>query len=489
MTEKPQLDSGDAKAAPGREPARWRRWVSRHARRLHWPTVAALALVILSLAIDLFGTFGLKDRGDTASEYAAGMVQGPLYGGFERIGQKEIAVVLIGERSMEAFGETYWPMSYERLGQIVANLAAYKPKAIMLDFYFERPQTPRGMNGPDKDGLEFLARQIAKAEAAGIVVFAGPVNLSEPAFEPLREVLDQTGSVTGGSRSVELSFQDGREFAYPLAVEVSPGTWREMAATAIYRQWTADHAVDAQATLAALNKRSLALSWGFGMSQWAAARSPDDVKTCDGSTTWRRFASTLVLLWRLATPALHRETEEQIYYACSYFDTVPAERLDSSDAKLEPVLKDRIVFVGADIGHLADRVPTPLMGKVPGVTAHAMALDNLMAEGAIAVRYPEKRWLGWDNSDLIEVLLILLGVVAIHLLRIRRELKTDESLRLRDQMLIWFGVALVGMVIAALCHWPLFKLLGASLTGLVALSVAENLRSVLKPTPLTEDHS
>jgi hypothetical protein len=452
-------------------------------RRLHWPTVAALALVILSLTIDLFGSFGLKDRGDTVSEYAAGMVQGPLYGGLNRQGQKDIAVVLVDKEAMAAFGETSWPMSYAALGQIVTNLVAYEPDAIMLDFYFEQPPVPRGNSEPDHEGLAALARQIRKAEEAGVAVYTGPISAGQDAFAPLRAVV----SGRDADRIVQVSFRDGREFAYPLAVDKTPHP--EMAATALYRRWASKHDVRPERALDALEGRTLALSWGFGMSRWGAAHAPVETRrSCDGSTPWLRLTSSLHLLWRLATPKLHEETEAEIYFACHYFDTVPAGWLGAPDQDIAAALQGRIVLVGADIGHLADRTPTPLAGKAPGVTAHAMALDNLITGGMDAVRYPADAWLGWDASDLVEIVLIVLGVGMIAAVRRRRRLAADVSLRLRDQIWIWGLVALAGVVIAAFCHWPLFKLLSASVTGLVALSVAENLRSVLKPAK-PEEHS
>ncbi len=451
--------------------ARWTRVSARASapadrRRRRWPSYLALALVALTLLVDLFGSFGIDDRADTATEHAAGILSGPFYGGADRVGQDNIVIVLISDESMQRFRESAWPMSYQRVGQIVDSIAVTQPKAIFLDFYFQRPQLLDEAAGEvNEAGMAFMRRRILAAGRSGIPTFVGPVGEAD-GLRPLRD-LPQLGVVS----------RDPRPFAYTS----HDPEGREMAAIGLYRVWAAEH--PRRGGLSPVLGQTLALDWGFGASGWMSHRMPrEDARRCRGGDAGERAASLTRLFTRFGAPALFKETREQIYFACPYFDTVPAEWLSTADPELRQDLRERlkgkIVLVGVDIGYLSDKVSTPLLGRVPGVVSHAMALDNLMEAGPGASRYPRQVLFGWDQGDILELVLIALGVVLILQLRRRYGLRDDEALGFRMQLLVWGLIAVLGVGIACLLWWPMFKLLGAVPVGLAALAITEDLRTI-----------
>ena len=45
------------------------------------------------------------------------------------------------------------------------------------------------------------------------------------------------------------------------------------------------------------------------------------------------------------------------------------------------IIKDNIIFYGADVSGISDVVNSPVLGEQPGVFYHAMAFDNLLSYG------------------------------------------------------------------------------------------------------------
>jgi CHASE2 domain len=58
------------------------------------------------------------------------------------------------------------------------------------------------------------------------------------------------------------------------------------------------------------------------------------------------------------------------------------------------MLNKRIVFVGAELAGIEDRYPSPVHGRIPGVYAHAVALDNLFTYGRryMTIPAPLTKW-------------------------------------------------------------------------------------------------
>ena len=112
------------------------------------------------------------------------------------------------------------------------------------------------------------------------------------------------------------------------------------------------------------------------------------------------------------TSAPHHFAQDRPVQACPYTDYVEADGLilpdDDADEALNALIKDRAVVYGADITALPDEITSPVQGVLPGLYAHAMAVDNLLSYGDAYWRDPPAVFAGLDVPQIAEILLALL---------------------------------------------------------------------------------
>lgn len=425
------------------------------------PPLAALAVFAFSFALDVFDSFGVEERSDRSIEYLGGMLGAPLYGGETRQGQKDIAVVLINMESADALGFGGWPMPYALQAEMVERIAAHRPKAIFLDFSYSRLQQNNISPEDAAFELEDFARRIARVQASGIPVIVGPVK-DVPELAPLRDV--QQAGVT---------FFAVEEFSYRLRDTQG----RPMAALSLRNVWCKDRQPACPEIPRKLEDDLLAIEWGFGASALASAYLPEEeARLCAGATPADRRAGFLNVIQRGAFFSLYRkgDDEDPLYFRCPYFDTTYAHWLfgGSPDFDGAKFITDRVVLVGADIPWLSDYAPTPLLGKSPGVTAHAMALDNLIQHGPRILRYPRQVWLGLDWSDILECVLVLSGLMIVI---VWSGWRRDRGVQ--DRNLPWtmriFALVVPGAIGVLLStfyfRWPMVNVLAIVAVGSVVL--------------------
>ncbi|CAN5393635.1 hypothetical protein BH10PSE5_BH10PSE5_27420 [soil metagenome] len=422
------------------------------------PFLFAAAVLCGDLAADYFGSFGFADRADETLSRAVGLVSGPFYGVFGRPGQDAIVIVALDSDFVERSGGA-WPPPYKATQEVVEQILAAQPKAVFLDSYYAQPRrTPVGW--PDMEGAGALAKVSAGARAAGVPILTGPVAKDQPALAPIAAAVDQVG----------LRSPDERPFAYSLY----DGEQRPMAAVELYRIWKGG----AAGAPAPLPPGNLSLDWGFGASAWMGERLAEGDKACVAPTLPARIKGALALIWRSLTPNLTPEsaTARGLLVDCPYFDIVPAAWL--ADPVVRARLRDRVVLVGSTVPWLRDQAPTPLLGEVPGVMAHAMALDNLIQNGVWATRYPKahKHIGNLDNGDFVQAGLLAGGFLMIWRLRRYTGLVRGESLPFELKLRVWAIIAAVGVSLSFIFCWPLFKLLIAAAAGGIAVEAWETLQ-------------
>jgi len=113
-------------------------------------------LVALHFFFSIVNPFNLDEVDDVNTANFLNMVSSPLYGNKERVGQKEIVVVLITPDNMRVnFGGGFWPPSYKAQYKILEKIQSFGPKAIFLDFYYQNIQpAPNDTIDLDLDGLK-----------------------------------------------------------------------------------------------------------------------------------------------------------------------------------------------------------------------------------------------------------------------------------------------------------------------------------------------
>jgi CHASE2 domain-containing sensor protein len=410
------------------------------------PVLAAALVLFGDLGLDALGSFGLADRVDETMSRAAGLVSGPFYGGLERKGQKTIVIVALDDDFIQQNGGA-WPVPYSATDAVLQEIIKARPRALFLDAYFARPHTTAA-GWPDVGGIRALASTIEVAKARRIPVLTGPVSPEFAALRPLARASTQVG----------LTPADDRPFAYSV---IDADGQHVMAAVTLYQLWA-----NKPVQTPDLPMKTLALDWGFGASAWMGERFQEP-SPCVAPTYWSRLGAFLGLGWRALAPNLNRDDRvaQGLIVSCPYFDVVPAEWL--THPKVQSHLKGKLVLVGSTAPWLRDQAPTPLLGDVPGVMVHAMALDNLIEGGSNATRYPavHEGLLKLDNSDFVQAGLLALGFAAFWWLHAVFGLHPDDTLPPRFKAGIWIAIGVLGLAIACLNHWPLFKLLSAALAG------------------------
>lgn len=425
------------------------------------PYVAVALLVLGDLTIDALGTFGLADRVDETLQRASGMVTGPLYGGPTRVGQQKIVIVALDDAFLADQGGG-WPPSYEAVALLAANVAGAHPQAIFLDLYYSSVHRIGG--APDIAGVQMLADTLGAAE---VPVLTGPIDPAVPELRPLAAKVTQ----------VALGFDDNRLYAYGL----HGPRGQPMAATELYE-------IVRRGTQASPPPPhgSLALEWGFGASSWLGERWADTDNPCLASSLGDRAVSLARLVGHTVAPEFQKPDPRTkgLVVQCPYFDVIPASWMMNPDEDLRRHLDGKIVLIGSTVPWLSDQAETPLLGRVPGVMAHAMALDNLMEFGGAATRYPRPVLWGLDQGDVLQTFLLIIGFALVFVAHRAQGLKADDPLPFIVKSKIWLLIAIIGMAVAAVCNWPMFKLMTAALTGGVCLEIWDQLQGTRRAKAL-----
>lgn len=408
------------------------------------PFIAAGVVLFGGLAVQALGSFGMARSVDDMMNRAAGLITGPLYGGWSRPGQKAIVIVALDDAFVQEAGGV-WPPPYDKTRAVIETISAAHPKAIFLDSYYRHPHVA-GSGWPDVAGIAGLSEAFANARKAGTPVFIGPVAGDQPLLQPLAATAGQVGLASVGDKT----------FAYNLR---DPDN-RPMAAVQLYAAWKGRPVEHLN-----LPMETLSVDWGFGATDWMRSHLAAGEAFCVAEKPMARLASFLWLGWRAVAPQLNTDMEgrDRLEVSCPYFDVVSVGWL--SDSEVRDRLRGKLVLVGSTVPWLRDQARTPLLGEAPGVMVHAMALDNLIQNGASATRYPnDVGETALDYADLVQAGLLLLGFMALWWIH-RLGPAPDEPLSAATKARVWASVAGVGLAIACFANWPLFKLMAAALGG------------------------
>ncbi|MBL1430288.1 MAG: CHASE2 domain-containing protein [Robiginitomaculum sp.] len=403
------------------------------------PIVVLSFIFLFGVAIDLFDSFGIEERSDNATSSALNSALSPTYGGVHREGQELITNVLIQSSFLSRNNIDYWPLTYQAQIDLVTHLASFDPKIIFLDFYYytlQKCQRNLGstLNCPEEtlaarwgqtlDPSAYtgeFAAQLKKAavnsKGQAIPLILGPISPSDPAFTKLRTAFP----VGQGSAGIHIPISP--QFAY----QAYDKDKQLMVAFLIYQMLCQDLKSGCKQPATELNKQTMAIQWGFGNSALQQSIQPNHEGTiCKGEGVSQRFLSGIQVIFRslfqgaLQNPNHNKRSADIV--ACTYHDTLSADQVSQaidegqnsgSHQLVSKALKNRVVMVGADISYLSDYFDSPVYGKVPGITVHSMALDNLISKGDNIQRFPKQVIWGLDQADVVESLLMILAMIAL----------------------------------------------------------------------------
>jgi hypothetical protein len=474
------------------------------ARRVLKALLVSLLLALSAYAVAKLDLFGLESSSDKMADQVYQRITAADYGP-DRRGQKAVSVVYLDESSMQAmrsFGWDRFPPTYDQQWTMlddVMNVGGAPPSAIYVDFVYT------GQGGPDP-GLDAFMSGVAAATRASQwaarpgclsdplvkiaciiaaggtpMIFAKPSPIDEPGLTAVQKRLNAV--------AVLATALVGQE-AYPLVVRysLSPAAEAQSGvnafdvspAMAMYAAWCLRQADDCRLPLIAqLKARANAALAGQATAEpaelgrgfsapldvvWGSRPDPDYLAMtrnvtgraapCRGQGGgWRDR-----LIEQLATlrgPGAGARQECPYALTLGYDRMVVGLGLQKSD--LQRLLAGRMVMVGGQFRVSNDWVESPVHGQAPGVQYHAMALDNLIEDGA------NYRRISGDllDSDLLKSLLVaalafcgVMGVMTRNTLLDRARAKGAEArLRARTYAPLYLLIFCISLSVVAGATW------------------------------------
>ena len=466
--------------------------------------LVSLLLALSAYVVAKLDLFGLESASDRVADQVYQRVTAADYGP-DRRGQRAISVVYLDETSMQAmrsFGWDRFPPTYDQQWTMLddlMNVGGAPPSAIYVDFVYT------GQGGPDPGVGAFISGvaaatranqwsarpgclsdplvKIACIVAAGgtPMIFAKPSPIDAPGFTDVQRRLNAVAVLAPALVG---------EHAYPLAIhyDLTPtaaansgvSAFDVSPAMAMYAAWCLRRADGCHLpTIAGLKARARAALAGQATAEptevtreftapldvvWGSRPDPDylamtrnvtgQAAPCRGEGAgWRDR-----LIEQLATlrgPGAGARQECPYALTLGYDRMVAGLGLQRSD--LQRLLAGRMVMVGGQFRASNDWVESPVHGQAPGVQYHAMALDNLIEDGA------DYRRVSGDlfDSDLLKSLLVaalafcgVMGVMTRNTLLDRARARGAEArLRARTYAPLYLLIFSISLSVVAGATW------------------------------------
>jgi CHASE2 domain-containing sensor protein len=336
--------------------------------------------------------------------WSQAIINGIVKYSYRTTGQDDTTVVLFREENLRDLNESY-PVSYRSHADVLEALAAYKPRAVFVDFAFVDRRSKAEI-----DQLSEAICTLAKAHTSVYLALPPPL--------------------------------PGQTESSPIAPELLA------CATPVSARRDTDYGTSGVLTYDRGEKTRTGLlpSPAFAMAPKGLGVKPDDAQAME--VVWGNGVAPLNLKWMTCeaeSPFSHlfhvlRHDPMSVKLRCPYTRTISVAQLlgSSSDPDIQAALEGRAVFYGAAFQLTGDRVTSPVYEELPGVYLHAMAYDNLKTFGSHYKRaYRETVILSLSGRHIVVSLtaivdaLLLLFTVAILLLV---ETPLAPVTKLRDQL-------------------------------------------------------
>ncbi|WP_372781714.1 CHASE2 domain-containing protein [Phenylobacterium sp.] len=442
--------------------------------------VVSLLLAASAYAVSKINLFGLENASDRLADGVYQRITAADYGP-DRKGQKAVSLVYLDETSVEAmkgYGWTRFPPTYDQQWTMiddVLNAGGAPPAAVFVDFVY------MGQGGPT-DGFDAFLAGIAAATRAqawadrpactadplmkiACIVAAGgvPIVVAKPSPADLDLFTDVQRKLDGVS--VMAPALVGQQ-AYPTitvygfdaakAARLSVHRFDVSPAFALYAAYCLRRAdacgiagfkalqAAGRSALAGGTTRAPDLAKTFDAPLdvvWGSRPDPDYLRMTEAVSGRKAPCRADADGWRgrlmeqmagLRGPAAGARQECAYTLSLGYDRMVGGQGLESRD--LQRLLAGRLVMVGGQFHASSDWVESPVHGQVPGVQYHAMALDNLIEDGADYRRNAN----AMVDSDFLKSLLIfalafcgVMGVMARNTL-LDRAIEEGVEPRLRS---------------------------------------------------------
>ncbi|MBL0943746.1 MAG: CHASE2 domain-containing protein [Hydrogenophaga sp.] len=303
-------------------------------------------------------------------------------------GQRSITVVTIDDGDLREYGLT-WPVPLDFHGRLIQNIARHGPRAIFLDVVFldDRPQAQ----------VEALRKLVCEVAQSGVAVYFASFQradlssnvdrmLTQARFQRVVDGTAGTGEPCARPVRAQLAHDrlDQNAWTYPLNPPPAPGSegrprLPSSVAHTLYCRFESAHCPRD-------TSEPMALLWPTQAAESNARImvTLDDQgrhqPVCRGRHAWYEslpFSGLALGLWAWSKG----EDVSARVPLCPYNQVLPAtalKRVGFTEEQLRDIINGDYVLIGADLAAVNDHVISPVHGRLPGVHAHAVALDNLI---------------------------------------------------------------------------------------------------------------
>lgn len=353
-------------------------------------------------------------------------------------GSGQVTVVLIDQAYLDLQPNPSWPLSYGDQGVLLRQIANKAPAAVFVDLLYKNPHRNApalltASNATDADQRDVpadLLKPIQSMEQVHFYFAALPKyggvkdeadELDAASFAP---GLDERGKLKpAAEKQLALVSWSGYGDYYPLRLGRA-GALRTPA-YALYQ----DQCIARKLPCADPRRRDdepMMVRWGAFVPRNVAdhiaagvCQYTDFAERSNYPGPWLRLrAMAWQFVLALADPG-NEATDVDSRLPCMSFVVLPASFLSDAsgsrnEALIDAALRNKFVFVGADIPGIPDRTTSPVHGQMAGVMLHAMAMENLLVGDGSHVRATPE----WFT---ILVKLVILCAVAIAAVSFRIE--------------------------------------------------------------------
>ncbi|MDM0119347.1 CHASE2 domain-containing protein [Variovorax arabinosiphilus] len=323
-----------------------------------------------------------------------------------------ITILTIDDLDLKTFGEK-WPLKYDFLARRLDAVLQKKPKAIFIDLLLRRDAAP--------SEIQALQEVICKRRGDTTIYIASVNDGSldsaielqlfrrseRPPFEPCAKKVNA---------QISWDKYDQSQWEYPTAIKsegTRPAGLRSAAFDIFCDEWKHRCPADASEPMALI---------------WPTRSFPTNLESMirirrgtegNADPTYEPACRNGIPLWEalpgsgLMKSLLDGKKDEARLAPCPFLRVFPLRsfnRRGFSDAEVTDAIANKIVFLGADIVGAADKIVSPVNGVLPGVHAHAMALDNLITFDG---RYKQSGEFKADDPLSPGSLFVIISVIAI----------------------------------------------------------------------------
>jgi hypothetical protein len=342
--------------------------------------------------------------------------------------QHKITIVTIDDLDLKKFGQP-WPLPYSFLSASVQAMLERYPKVLFIDLLLKREEA-----APEMEALRKVICQ-SRGDTTVYIASIPDEMLPDSAMETLLlEGKDHDGKPCAKRINPQITSDkyDQSQWEYPVWIEADKAKHPD-------RSVAFEIFCDLQRADCPLSEypeehdKKLALIWPTvafekNLETMLKIKARPDVlshpRMCKpDEPVWRKPTDEYEPACRDRTPPWEAVPgitlieglmqPEAKLPPCPYLRVTPLRALTFegfSRGEVSDAFADKIVFVGADIVGSGDKIVSPVHGTLPGVHAHAMALNNLMT---FQGRYKEAGDFDFKHLDSNGSLFVIISVISI----------------------------------------------------------------------------